>query len=594
MISTPDHWHALIAMDAVAAGKDVYLQKPASLTIAEGRALSDAVRTSGRIFQIGSQQRSTPQFRYAAELVRNGRIGQLKTVEVGLPGDPSGDDEPEMPVPANLNYDMWLGSTPVVPYTEKRVHPQTGYGRPGWLRCEQFGAGMITGWGAHHIDSAHWGMGTELTGPVEIWGTAEFPTKGLWDVHGPFKTEALYADGVRMTVSGDFPNGIKFIGTDGWIFVSRGNETVTASDPVARLKDPQALAASDPKIITSVIGPDEIHLTESTEHIATGSSRSSRARQPIAPVEVAHRACSACLLHHMAMKLKRRLHWDPRAGAVQQRRRGERDAVASAARALRLRRLLAPRERAPLGNKRLARVGRIGPAIVRDGGAQPGRPGPGRTDTARARDTARRTARALSRSSFTPRPGPSGTRIAPFSYLNLPALDDVVGQVVIVRIGREGQVRHDRAQVQHRRELDAELAGRVHRDAELKRLADAGRLHARADAAPERRVEQDDVDRAIQHVGRELLEVDDDGVGRERDAELLARAPHARQAEDGIFEVVVVQILDRAAEADRLLGRPDRVGIEADAIAGQRRGHARGSTRARSPAGTRRPSACAT
>ena len=145
---------------------------------------------SGRIFQIGSQQRSSPQFRYAAELVRNGRIGQLKTVYVGLPGDPSGKEEPEMPVPKNLNYDMWLGSTPVVPYTENRVHPQKGYGRPGWLRCEQFGAGMITGWGAHHIDSAHWGMDTEYTGPVEIWGTAEFPSKGLWDVHGPFKTEA--------------------------------------------------------------------------------------------------------------------------------------------------------------------------------------------------------------------------------------------------------------------------------------------------------------------------------------------------------------------------------------------------------------------
>jgi len=311
VISTPDHWHALIAMDTVAAGKDVYLQKPASLTIAEGRALSNAVKKSGRIFQIGSQQRSTLQFRLAAELVRNGRIGRLKTVEIGLPGDPPGNDEPVMPVPSNLNYDMWLGSTPVVPYTENRVHPQRGYGRPGWLRCEQFGAGMITGWGAHHIDSAHWGMGTELTGPVEIWGTAEFPARGLWNVHGPFKTEAVYADGVRMTVSGDFPNGIKFIGTDGWIFVSRGNEAVTASDPVERLKDPQALAASDPAILMSVIGPREIHLTESTEHHLNWLESIKSRKDPIAPVEVAHRACSACLLHHMAMKLKRKLHWDP-------------------------------------------------------------------------------------------------------------------------------------------------------------------------------------------------------------------------------------------------------------------------------------------
>ena len=311
VISTPDHWHALIAMNAVAAGKDVYLQKPASLTIAEGRALSDAVRASGRIFQIGSQQRSSPQFRYAAELVRNGRIGQLRTVEVGLPGDPAGDEEPVMPVPRTLNYDMWLGSTPVVAYTEKRVHPQKGYDRPGWLRCEQFGAGMITGWGAHHIDSAHWAMGTELTGQIEVSGHAEFPNKGLWDVHGPFRTEGVYGDGVRMIVSGDFPNGIKFIGSEGWIFVSRGNESVTASDPVSRLKDPQALAASDPKIITSAIGPNEIHLYESASHHGNWLECIKSRKEPIAPVEVAHRACSTCLIHHMAMKLNRKLSWDP-------------------------------------------------------------------------------------------------------------------------------------------------------------------------------------------------------------------------------------------------------------------------------------------
>jgi predicted dehydrogenase len=328
VISTPDHWHALIAIDAVAAGKDVYLQKPASLTIAEGRALSDAVHQSGRIFQIGSQQRSTVQFRYAAELVRNGRIGRLKTVEVGLPGDPSGDDEPEMPVPKNLNYEMWLGSTPYVYYTEKRVHPQAGYDRPGWLRCEQFGAGMITGWGAHHIDSAHWGMDAEYTGPVEIWGSAEFPRKGLWDVHGSFRTEALYANGVRMIVSGDFPNGIKFYGTDGWIFVSRGDETVTASDPVAKLQDAQALASSDPRIIKSVIGPDEIHLPESKEHHGNWLDSIKSRQQPIAPVEVAHRACTACLLHHMAMKLKRKLYWDP----VKERFRNDDEANAMRAR----------------------------------------------------------------------------------------------------------------------------------------------------------------------------------------------------------------------------------------------------------------------
>ena len=311
VISTPDHWHALIAIHAVDAGKDVYLQKPASLTIAEGRALSNAVHRSGRIFQIGSQQRSSPQFRYAAELVLNGRIGRLKTVQVGLPGDPSGTDEPEMAVPKNLNYEMWLGSTPSVYYTEKRVHPQNGYDRPGWLRCEQFGAGMITGWGAHHVDSAHWAMGTEYTGPIEVRGSAEFPKKGLWDVHGPFRTEALYADGVKMIISGLFPNGIRFEGTEGWLFVSRGNETVTDSDPVAKLKDSQALSASQPAIITSVIGPHEKHLYKSDDHHGNWLECVRSRRQPIAPVEVAHRSCSACLLHHIAMKAKRKLFWDP-------------------------------------------------------------------------------------------------------------------------------------------------------------------------------------------------------------------------------------------------------------------------------------------
>ena len=139
VISTPDHWHALIGIDAVKAGKDVYLQKPASLTIAEGRALSNAVQSSGRILQIGSQQRSTVQFRYAAELVRNGRIGDLQRVEVGLPGDPAGGGKTPMAVPDGFNYEMWLGETPYVFYTLDRVHPRTGYDRPGWLRCRQFG-----------------------------------------------------------------------------------------------------------------------------------------------------------------------------------------------------------------------------------------------------------------------------------------------------------------------------------------------------------------------------------------------------------------------------------------------------------------------
>ena len=308
VISTPDHQHAILAVDAVHAGKDVYLQKPASLTIAEGRAMSNAVNASGRILQIGSQQRSWKQFHRACELVRNGRIGAIKHVEIGLPGDPSGPDAPPMPVPTNLNYDAWLGSTPEVYYTEMRVHPQKDFSRPGWLRCEQFGAGMITGWGAHHVDTAHWGMNTEYSGPVEVWGAAEFPTHGLWDVHGKFLTHAVYVNGVTMDISGDFPNGIKFYGSEGWIFVTRDSE-VTASDPNGKKLEP--LMASDPKILDSVIGPDEVHLYESTDQHGNWLDCIRTRQAPIAPAEVGHRACSTCLLHHIAMKTKRRLHWDP-------------------------------------------------------------------------------------------------------------------------------------------------------------------------------------------------------------------------------------------------------------------------------------------
>ena len=312
LISTPDHSHAYLGIHAVEAGKDVYLQKPASLTIAEGRALSNAVHRTGRILQIGSQQRSSTQFRYAAELVRNGRIGDLKTVYVGLPGDPGGEEEPEMPIPKNLNYDAWLGSTPNVYYTEKRVHPQNDYSRPGWLRMEQFGAGMITGWGAHHVDCAHWGMDTEYTGPIEISGRADFPKSGLWNVHGLFQTEGVYANGVKMIISNEIPNGIKFEGTEGWIFVTRGDYRASSSDPIPTGKNKVLpLTASNNKIITSVIGENEINLYKSTDHHGNWLESIVSRKQPISPVEIGHRSCSTCLLHHIAMKLKRKIYWDP-------------------------------------------------------------------------------------------------------------------------------------------------------------------------------------------------------------------------------------------------------------------------------------------
>ncbi len=253
-----------------------------------------------------------PQFRIAAELVRNGRIGNLHTVRIGLPGDPAGPEAPEMIVPKNLNYDMWLGSTPEVYYTETRVHPQKSLtDRPGWLRCEQFGAGMITGWGQHHFDSAAWGMDTELTGPVSVEAVAEFPKSGLWDVHGDFMSKAEYSNGITMYTSGAYPNGIRYEGTDGWIFVTRGSYTASPSDPVSKTENTKALDASNPSLLTSVVKDNEVHLYVSDEQHGNWLECIRTRKEPISPAETGHRACSVCLLTHIAMKTGRKLTWDP-------------------------------------------------------------------------------------------------------------------------------------------------------------------------------------------------------------------------------------------------------------------------------------------
>ncbi|MBA7706322.1 Inositol 2-dehydrogenase/D-chiro-inositol 3-dehydrogenase [subsurface metagenome] len=296
LIATPDHWHALPAIAAAKAGKDIFLQKPLTLTIKEGRVLSDTVRRYGRVFQVGSQQRSDSRFRFACELVRNGRIGKLQTVKVGFGVDPSTGPQPPMPVPEQLDYDMWLGPAPWAAYTEKRVHPQEGYGRPGWLRIADYGAGMITGWGSHHNDIAQWGMGTEYTGPVEIEGQAEYPKDGLWDVHGTFRIEYTYANGVKVICADNNKNkqGILFEGTQGWVYIKRGQ-----------------IDAQPKSLLTSTIGPNEIHLYNSNNHKANFLECIKSRAETAAPVEVGHRSCSICLLGEIAMRLGQKLKWDP-------------------------------------------------------------------------------------------------------------------------------------------------------------------------------------------------------------------------------------------------------------------------------------------
>ena len=339
LISTPDHWHAQPAIEAALAKKHVYLQKPTSLTVEEGRLLSDIVQKQKITLQVGTQQRSSPQFRYAAELVRNGRIGKLHTVKVGLPGDPSGPVAQTEAVPSALNFDAWLGSTPEMEYSEMLVHPKVGYGRPGWLRKEQFGAGMITGWGQHHFDSAAWGMNTEYTGPIGVEAIADFPKNGSWDVHGDFLVKAEYENGITMLTSGGYPNGIRYEGEEGWIFVTRGAYRATASDPIPVNNGVKSLDASDPTLLESVIGPNEIHLYKSDEQHGNWLECIKSGKQPISPVEIGHRACTVCLVSHIAMKLPRQLEWNP------EQERFVNDAEANA--------LLSRSQRAPYGTSNI-------------------------------------------------------------------------------------------------------------------------------------------------------------------------------------------------------------------------------------------------
>jgi predicted dehydrogenase len=296
-IATPDHWHTLPALEAARTGKDIFLQKPLTLTIQEGRILSDTVRRYGRVFQVGSQQRSDKEFHTACELVRNGRVGKLHTIQVGFGTDPGCKPQPTMPVPENLDYDMWLGPTPWAPYTEERVHPQNSItARPGWLRISDYGAGMITGWGSHHLDIAHWGMGTEYTGPIEIVGEADFPKDGLWDVHGDFRIEYTYANGVKMIVADEkkVKGGVRFEGDKGWVWVTRGR-----------------IDAEPKSLLQETIGANEIKLYVSNNHKGNFYECVKSRAPTIAPVEVGHRSCSACLLGDIAMRTGRKLHWDP-------------------------------------------------------------------------------------------------------------------------------------------------------------------------------------------------------------------------------------------------------------------------------------------
>lgn len=289
VVSTPDHWHVPISVAAVRAGKDVYCEKPLTLIIAEGRTLASEVKRYGRLLQTGSQQRSWDNFRFACELVRNGRIGKVHTVRVGIPGN-NRECEPTWtpePVPDGFDHDFWLGPAPWAPYHKQRCHYEFRF-------ILDYSGGQVTNWGAHHLDIAQWGLGMDESGPVEIFGDGEFPKTGLFTTATRVYFEAKYANGVKLVCKTGGSN-TRFEGADGWVDVKReGLET-----------EPELLKQE-------TIGPDEIHLYNSRDHKQDFLDCIKSRKDPIANAEVGHRSASLCHLGNIAMLLGRRLKWDPR------------------------------------------------------------------------------------------------------------------------------------------------------------------------------------------------------------------------------------------------------------------------------------------
>ena len=293
VISSPDHWHALQAIAAARAGKDIYCEKPLSHTVEEGRAVVEAIRRHGVVFQHGTQQRSEASFRAAAELVRNGRIGRLKTIRLGVPSGQSIGPQPVTPVPPELDYDLWLGPAPWAPHTPKRVESSHS-----WYWISDYCVGYIAGWGVHHVDSAQQGNGTDLTGPTRVDGRGIFPQEGLYDTPIHWRLELLFENGVTM-IDADVSQermGVTYEGTEGTVYAWRDNRLETK---------PQSLQAA-------VIRPEEFHTYESTDHMGNFLDCMRARKETAAPVEVAHRSTTICNIGAISLRLGRGLRWDPR------------------------------------------------------------------------------------------------------------------------------------------------------------------------------------------------------------------------------------------------------------------------------------------
>jgi predicted dehydrogenase len=288
VIATPDHWHTMTAIHACEAGKDVYCEKPLTLTIREARRVVEAARRNGTVFQVGSQQRSSDNFRFACELVRSGRIGRLEWVQATIGGGPECGPQPPQPVPAGLDWNFWQGPAPAAEYTPRRCHYDFR-----WLY--EYSGGKMTDWGAHHNDIAQWGIGASYCGPVKTEPVfAEFPTQGLFDTATRFEVRHTYANGVVLRTCSHGGRGVHFQGTDGWIKVDRGH-----------------FETSDPEIESEPLGAGDVHLYRSPGHHRDWLNCIRNRRRPICEPEIGCRSVTVCHLGTIAIRTGRTIHWDP-------------------------------------------------------------------------------------------------------------------------------------------------------------------------------------------------------------------------------------------------------------------------------------------
>jgi predicted dehydrogenase len=290
-IATVDHWHALTSIAAMKAGCDVYCEKPLSLTIEEGKAMVKAARKYDRVFQTGSQQRSDSRYRLACELVRNGRIGKVHTVEARIGDNPIGGPFKTSPVPEGLDWDFWKGPTADVPYIKERCHYEFRW----WY---EYSGGKLTDWGAHHNDIAQWGLGMDGSGPVNFTATGVHPARkaDCYNCHPHFAVTATYADGTHLITTSDGENGNRFIGDQGWIFVNR-----------------ERIEASDPKLIKEPLHGETLRLYVSNDHMGNFIDCVRSRKRAICDVEVGYRSVTVCHLGAIALRLGIPIDWDPKA-----------------------------------------------------------------------------------------------------------------------------------------------------------------------------------------------------------------------------------------------------------------------------------------